>query len=413
MFPCNPHKPHRLRRGAAAFVAGVVALAGLGVVAGAQPAAAGPTSLCDIVPERCQPQLPTFSVDPFGAVDTPTFGSAAVRVTGWASDINASGPIDVIVTIGGTLVSRSTALVYRPGVGSHGFDVTVPASPASAPVCVTGLNVGAGRDALIGCANFPYSTAFTPFDQCGVMSLPLTAVKWALTPPTGQTVVDVTTSSAGRVGFMSGPTSPTSLVGMSLSDGVMPGPLFRSAPMAALPPGTPGNPSGGINLVVPCPKRFTAAEVIAMSSALTSITPPAGVTITGALLLPGNDAVDLTLTGTFSAGLVSVPFVYTHSFTVTPSTNMNSTAEIVVATPTGPGTLVFTGAAGFLNLGWPQVLEPLMTVALAPVVQSGFNNFIATEAAKMGLPTGATLSAPRIVITPSGVSLTLAAGWFG
>jgi hypothetical protein len=84
-----------------------------------------------------------------------------------------------------------------------------------------------------------------------------------------------------------------------------------------------------------------------------------------------------------------------------------------VATPTGPGTLVFTGAAGFLNLGWPQVLEPLMTVALAPVVQSGFNNFIATEAAKMGLPTGATLSAPRIVITPSGVSLTLAAGWFG
>jgi hypothetical protein len=54
-----------------------------------------------------------------------------------------------------------------------------------------------------------------------------------------------------------------------------------------------------------------------------------------------------------------------------------------------------------------------MTVALAPVVQSGFNNFIATEAAKMGLPTGATLSAPRIVITPSGVSLTLAAGWFG
>ena len=97
--------------------------------------------------------------------------------------------------------------MHRPGVGSHGFDVTVPASPASAPVCVTGLNVGAGRDALIGCANFPYSTAFTPFDQCGVMSLPLTAVKWALTPPTGQTVVDVTTSSAGRIGFMSGPTS--------------------------------------------------------------------------------------------------------------------------------------------------------------------------------------------------------------
>ena len=53
---------------------------------------------------------------------------------------------------------------------------------------------------------------------------------------------------------------------MSLSDGVMPGPLFRSAPMAALPAGTPGNPSGGLNVTVPCPKRFTAAEVIAMSS---------------------------------------------------------------------------------------------------------------------------------------------------
>ena len=53
-----------------------------------------------------------------------------------------------------------------------------------------------------------------------------------------------------------------------------------------------------------------------------------------------------------------------------------------MATPTGPGSLVFSGWAGFLNLGGRKCWSQLTTVPRHRVVQSGFNNFIATEAAE-------------------------------
>jgi hypothetical protein len=413
MFRWNPHKPHRLRRGAAALVAGAVALAGLGVVAGAEPASAA--SFCDFWPERCQ--LPTLSLDPYGAVDAPTFGPASVRVTGWASDLSVNAPIDVIVTVDGTVVGRATADLYRANVGYRGFDITVPASPASAQVCVTGVNVGAGRDSSLGCAPFPYSTRFTLLDECGVVSLPLAASKWALFPPVGQAVQEVTSSNAGRIGFISGPVSFGPLVGLSLSDGVMPGPVFRSFPTGALP----ANPNGGVNLEVPCPKRFTADELNTMLTGMPVALPP-GVTITTSSLTPSNGALTLSVTGTATGsvgGLVpySEPFRYSLTFTVTPSTDMNNPIDAVVVTPTGPGTLTFTGSWGWLLNG---TLAPTMEPGLSANVRTGVSSVInskiaasAADAFPSGLPQGATISAPRVVITPSGASLTVAVGWFG
>ncbi|HEX2383471.1 MAG TPA: hypothetical protein VHI95_12590 [Acidimicrobiales bacterium] len=409
MFERNSVQPRgRRRRGAAALLACIVAVAGLGVVAVAQPAAAA--SICDVFPERCQP-LPTFSMDPSGALDAPSFGTAAVRVTGWAGDPNVNAPIDVIVTLDGVVVSRATAGLYRADVGYRGFDISVPASPATAEVCVTAVNVGWGSDASIGCAPFPYSTNVTLLDQCGVVSLPLIATEWQLSPGS-QAVQEVTPSSAGRIGFMSGPSSLTgSSVGVSLANGVLPGPLFRSGPMTTLPAGSPANPSGRLNVAVPCPSRFTAAQLATMASGLAPA-PPTGMTITSTALVPGNGTIMLLLSGTFGPA----PFTYALSFTVSPSTDMNNPAEIVVLTPTGPGTLAFGGVWGaFLNVQ-ATAMELLLRDSVRVAVQSGVNGLIASSVASGfpgGLPAGATTSASRIVITPSGVSLTLAVGWFG
>jgi len=46
-------------------------------------------------------------------------------------------------------------------------------------------------------------------------------------------------------------------------------------------------------------------------------------------------------------------------------------------------------------------------------VQNFLNGLIAATAAANGAPAGSTVSMARVVITPSGASLTPVVGWFG
>jgi hypothetical protein len=398
-------------------LAGVLAVGCLNLVGFARTASAA--SLCDAVPERCVLAIPTFNHSPYGALDAPTFGSASVRVTGWATDIDSSGPIGVVVTIDGTVAANATASLLRANVGNRGFAVTVPASPASAQVCVTAVNVGLGVDTSLGCAPFPYSTNVSVFDQCGgAVSLPRFAIKWAITPPpTGQVAVETTSSLAGRVGFMSGPSVPVFPVGMSVSDGVSPGPLFRSGPLAALPPGSPSNPSGRLNLAVPCPTGFSVAQLNTLLAGASVPLPP-GVTITSSSLTTGFGTATLTANGraTGTVGFVpyNEPFTYSLTFAVTPSMNMMNPSEVVLVNPTGPGTLTFTGGMGWiLNPAVAPGLQPTVTSSVVTGLQNFINGLIASNAAAGGAPAGSTVSMARVVITPSGVSLTPVVGWFG
>jgi hypothetical protein len=290
-------------------------------------------------------------------------------------------------------------------------------------MCVTAVNVGLGSDVTIGCAAFPYSTDVTLLDFCGAASLPLSASLWRLTPPSGQAVQETTTSTGGRIGFSSGRSIPGFSVGTSLSSASLPGPLWRSGPMSALPVGSPANPNGRIQVALPCPTRFTTAQLNGLLAGV-PITPPAGVTITSTSLSTGNSTMTLTVTGT-ATGTVSSwfgpisftePFTYSLTFGLTPSTNMNNPAEIVVVSPTGPGTLTFTGGMGWL-LNWLVApgMEPTVTASVTSALQGGINGAIVTAAASSipgGLPAGATISMARILVTPTGASFTPAVGQF-
>jgi hypothetical protein len=95
---------------------------------------------------------------PFGSIDSAARTAGQVRVQGWAIDPSVSSSIRVHVYVNGVWTAASTADGSRadiatafPGYGAaHGLDVSVSA-PSGAQVCLYGINVGAGGNALLGC----------------------------------------------------------------------------------------------------------------------------------------------------------------------------------------------------------------------------------------------------------------------
>jgi hypothetical protein len=126
------------------------------------PASAGPHNVCIVgrnlnggsdVDLGCRSV--TVPDSPHGALETVTSpGSGSVRLTGWARDIDAPGPIQVRVTVDGAVVGTYTADRARPdGLNGSGFDITLNGvAPGPRTVCVTALNVGPGSDVALGCS---------------------------------------------------------------------------------------------------------------------------------------------------------------------------------------------------------------------------------------------------------------------
>ena len=97
---------------------------------------------------------------PVGSLDLASATATGARVFGWAFDSDITGPVNVQVSVGGTVVSTVPASVYRSDVlkafpaqgANHGFDVTVPLSPGPSTICVNVVNAGpAGTDTSLGC----------------------------------------------------------------------------------------------------------------------------------------------------------------------------------------------------------------------------------------------------------------------
>jgi hypothetical protein len=411
------HVARRRRRRGGILAALALAGAVLATIGSVRPAAALP--ICDRPnpPPVCGggDEPPPRGHNAVGALETVTFAPGSVRLTGWASDADTTGPINVQIHIDGSFVAA--ALANRPrGTASNGFDITVPASATSGSVCATAANVGLGMSARLGCRSFPYSTDVTLLDLCGVSSLPLTGRLWRLVPPTGQTVLETTTTAGSRLGF-SANSSLGASVGVSLNTATLPGPLFRSGPLAVLPAGSPANAAGRITVTVPCPIGLNAAALNSLAGSV-ALPPMSGVTISSVGLIPGSNALTLIVGGTGTSGPFTAPFTYTLTFGLTPSTNMNNPAEVVLVAPTGPGTITFGGFwGGLLNSVLAPSVGPSITSSAVPAIQGGVNSAILTSAAGAfpggSLPPGATVSMGRVVITPSGASFTAAVGWFG
>lgn len=128
----------------------------------------------------------TVAESPAGAWDGVAGGGNSIRVTGWATDPDAGGTVQVQVWVDGALAATVAADRSRADVGPHGLDATVAAAAGSHDVCLVFLNRAGGSSVHMGCRT-AVATASNPIgviDSVSASSASLTVAGWALDPDT-------------------------------------------------------------------------------------------------------------------------------------------------------------------------------------------------------------------------------------
>ena len=134
----------------------------------------------------------TVPVSPIGALDTVTVQGNKAIVTGWTVDFNApSQAIGVVVNVGSVHAAWGPTTVDRSDVnqaygitGTHGFSATVTLPNGTSTICGYGVNVGPGRNSLLGCRTVTASAPDAAQPGGGSPSAPTTASPSASPTPT-------------------------------------------------------------------------------------------------------------------------------------------------------------------------------------------------------------------------------------
>ncbi|WP_149202341.1 right-handed parallel beta-helix repeat-containing protein [Actinotalea subterranea] len=92
---------------------------------------------------------------PTGAVDPATDGPLGLRVRGWATDLDATAPVQVRLSVTGTTVTRTVTAdgTRADRSDAAAFETLLPLGPGAYEVCATALNSGIGRDTALGCTS--------------------------------------------------------------------------------------------------------------------------------------------------------------------------------------------------------------------------------------------------------------------
>lgn len=138
-------------------------------------------------------------VNPFGAVDGAKAVPGGIRMTGWTIDADTSDSLTVNVTVDGTQVAATTALLARddvatlyPGFGNlHGFATTRALTEGTHTICATGVNAPntPGVDGALTCRTVTVTHVPSgAFEAAGAALGKITLQGWALDPDTASAV---------------------------------------------------------------------------------------------------------------------------------------------------------------------------------------------------------------------------------
>lgn len=255
-----------------------------------------------------------------------------------------------------------------------------------------------------------YSTEVVVLDLTpggGMVNVPLEATLWH-----GSAAVENRPVQGGKVSFANGPTAPFGTTAISVDESSNPlftGPLCRTNQLGTLPPGSPGNPTGAITIVIPGPAPVSAAT-LAAAVPLSAIPPISGFTPTGITPtpgVPGPGLITVTITGLL---LGFLPVTYAYVFTIVPSRTMTAVATTIVDVTPSPGTITSAAIGGFAGVVFSTLMaavEPMLRAAVTPPVATAINSAIVSAATTfLGRPLTAfeTISMRRVVITTAGIT---------
>jgi hypothetical protein len=155
-------------------------------------------------------KVTVVSPNPVGSLDAATAVNARlIQVRGWTLDADTTSPILVHGYVDGVKVAEATAGLSRPDIDAafpgfgplHGYDLQLPAVAGLHTVCVYGINVGKGANALLGCQQVDNGagSAFHPVAPTRVLD------------------------SRGSTGGWNGPLSSTASRPLTVAGGTAPG----------------------------------------------------------------------------------------------------------------------------------------------------------------------------------------------
>jgi hypothetical protein len=136
---------------------------------------------------------PTGNSQPFGYFDNANPIPGGIAFSGWAIDPDTPNPINVMVSVDGVVDYNQPAGGSRPDVGAlypdkgpnHGFSGTITGlSTTTHTICVTGVNVSFGANALIGCKTIaPFTgSPIGVIDSASAAEGTITINGWMLDP---------------------------------------------------------------------------------------------------------------------------------------------------------------------------------------------------------------------------------------
>ncbi|HEY2041881.1 MAG TPA: fibronectin type III domain-containing protein, partial [Jatrophihabitans sp.] len=143
----------------------------------------------------------TISFDPVGHLDSiKRVNASTMSLSGWLVDPDSNASISLRVTADGVVTGTAVANAARPdlrtsGVGvygvAHGFGQNFSADANEHTVCVVGINVLAGADRTVGCADLPSQNAKPPAAPAGLQVWPdskAATVNWSAPATNGAAV---------------------------------------------------------------------------------------------------------------------------------------------------------------------------------------------------------------------------------
>jgi hypothetical protein len=272
-----------------------------------------------------------------------------------------------------------------------------------------------------------YATEVVVLDLTGSTVVPAEGRMWQLSAPGAQSTIETSSVANGRISFAHGGSISGKSIGISIEDApnaIFTGPLFRSGPFTTLPPGSPADPAGLIEIGVPAAVQIPAATLSSRLPAPAAFSLPAGVSITSLALSLGSGTATITVNASMMVslgflGTITLPFTYALTFAIVPSFNMNVVTEVCLVVPSGPARMT-TSLGGFLSFilgSLSPAFEPMLTGTVVPALQSAINGVLLSTAASVvslpALPAGVVLSMRRVVITPAGVAMFPSIGAYG